>query len=74
MFRRKKKHSEKSNARMDALACRIAIGIVQAQTWAAGRLGQLERRCSATQKKCLLAAFCLLFGSYCLYLLVMAFL
>ena len=53
----------------DAVARKIANGIISLQLKIAGLLQRQERRCSARQKKLLLLLFCLVTGGYCLYLL-----
>ncbi|TDX00511.1 hypothetical protein EDB95_1536 [Dinghuibacter silviterrae] len=54
----------------EAIAGVIAGRIVVAQRYIANRLGKWESKCSVVQKKLVLLLFCLVFGSYCSYLLV----
>ncbi|MGE6220377.1 hypothetical protein ACQKCH_11170 [Nubsella zeaxanthinifaciens] len=57
----------------EKVAKRMAAGIVDRQRKLAGWLNYSTRKLTAKAWLILLAFFCLLFGGYCLYLLVIAF-
>ncbi|SDE65654.1 hypothetical protein SAMN05216464_108113 [Mucilaginibacter pineti] len=67
MFSKKQKTSSTNAA--NKTANRIAASFVRRQRMLADRLSKFAGRFNRRQQMIALTAFCLLFGSYCLYLI-----
>ena len=59
-------------ARQEKAAGRIAAALIRRQTQAAGYLNRKTQYWNGTSKLIALILFCLLFGGFCLYLLISA--
>jgi hypothetical protein len=73
MFFKRKKNDEKINPAKDRVARKIASFILKLQTRFANFMNSKTRNVSAPRMKILLIAFCLVSGSYSIYLTVHAF-
>ncbi|AOM80073.1 hypothetical protein BFS30_24670 [Pedobacter steynii] len=70
MLFRKRKRSPDHTPIQDRAALGIANGIIRLQSRMAAKLSRWESKCTVRQKKILLFVFCLVFGTYCLFLLL----